>query len=57
MPANNKTELESAITQLIDNSFVMPNEPHPYYLDLVERSNSWNIKIEQILQSHGLIND
>ena len=57
LPANNKTELESAITQLIDNSFVMPNEPHPYYLDLVERSNSWNIKIEQILQSHGLIND
>ena len=56
-PANNKEELESTISQLIDNSFAMPEKPHPYYLDLVERSNSWNIKIEQILQSHGLIDN
>lgn len=57
LPANNKAALDSAITQLIDNSFVMPKEPHPYYLDLVERSNSWNIKIEQILLSHGLMDN
>ena len=57
LPANNKAELDSAITQLIDNSFVMPKEPHPYYLDLVKRSNSWKIKIDQILLSHGLMDN
>lgn len=49
-PANNKKELEEVIENLIKNNFdVTLKEPHSLYSDLIERSNNWQITLDEIL--------
>ena len=58
LPAKNLKELVRAISSLRDNNFLLPsNEPHPFFSELMNMSNKWNIKIEKILETHNLMNN
>ena len=55
--ANDKKELVKVVSGLLGRNFKMQTEkPHSFYKNLIDRSNLWEEKIEEILSSHSLIN-
>lgn len=58
LSANTEEELGKKISDLITKDYNIPSgEPHPFFGNLVNRSNQWDKKIEKILYSHNLINN
>lgn len=56
VPANTDKELEKAISRLLETKFkVSMNNLHPFFIDLIDRSNKWDEVIEKILVSTNLI--
>ena len=55
-PANNGIELASIIASLLkEDSDIESVEPHPFYSDLINRSNNWEKKVEKILAANGFM--
>ncbi|MEK9779873.1 MAG: hypothetical protein VW894_00120 [Gammaproteobacteria bacterium] len=51
-PANNEQELHAAIYQLINSDFKkLDYSPHPFFQDLIERSNQWQEILQDIFES------
>ena len=54
LEANNGLELGKQISRLKNDQYALPDkEVHPYFNQLIERSNQWNETIEKILASKG----
>lgn len=57
IPANTEVELEGAISELLAKDFKMPIDGlHPFFIDLMNRSNQWDKVIKKVLVSSKLIN-
>ena len=57
-PANDKKELKQEITSMIENECKsIPENHHPFFQELIYRSNHWSNSIEKILKAHGLIDN
>ncbi len=55
LPANNKEELMKRMASLIKNNFELTStDYHPFFNELVNRSNNWKTKIENVLENHNL---
>ena len=57
LSANNKQELIKKISGLINENYKLPQEYHPFFTELISRSNKWDKTIEKILQTNNLINN
>ena len=58
LPANNEQELSIQISSLLNNNYNFPsNDVHPFFSQLITRSNKWIEVIDQVLSSNGLSND
>ena len=56
--ANNKQELGLIISHMVNGNYQMPlNGPHPFFEDLINRSNRWDKTIKKILLSNKLIDN
>ena len=56
--ANTETELEMAVSDLVAQGYNTPScELHPFFSDLIGRSNQFDRKIEGILLSHDLMSN
>lgn len=56
LPANTHKELEQAILELLAKNCNIPMDNlHPFFIDLINRSNQWDKVIEKILLSANLI--
>ncbi|MDA7785202.1 hypothetical protein N8944_04950 [Pseudomonadales bacterium] len=56
LPANTNKELEQAISELLaQNCKVTMDKLHPFFTDLIDRSNQWDKVIEKILLSANLL--
>ncbi len=56
LPANNAEELKKRIDFLVSNNHEFNiKEYHPFFDELLSRSNSWDKTIKKILQAHKLI--
>ncbi len=54
--ANNKSELKKIIKDKIKNiSNIKSEKPHPFYIDLIKRSNNWQKVFENILTKNNLL--
>jgi len=54
--ADNKNDLEKVVSSLLSNDFHYSSEKlHPFYDDLMDRSNLWEEKIEKILSANNLL--
>tara|TARA_B110000003_G_C16585838_1_gene509812 strand:- start:171 stop:1475 length:1305 start_codon:yes stop_codon:yes gene_type:complete len=55
-PANTEEELGGAISELVSQNFSIPSDGlHPFFIDLMNRSNQWDQVIKKILLSTNLI--
>ena len=58
LSANTEAELERTMSDLVTRNYRMPSdELHPFFSDLINRSNQWDKTIEKILLSHNLMNN
>lgn len=56
IPANTEEDLGVAISDLIANDYKMPSGSlHPFFIDLMNRSNQWDKVIKKILLSNSLL--
>ena len=56
LPANNAEELKKRINFLVSNNHEFNiKEYHPFFDELLSRSNSWDKTIKRILETHKLI--
>ena len=56
IPANTEEELGVAISELIANDYKMlSGSLHPFFIDLMDRSNQWDKAIKKILLSNSLL--
>ena len=56
--ANNAEELALSVSDLVNRNFDnSQNTPHPFFIDLMNRSNVWNEIIEKILTSHKILDN
>lgn len=54
--ANDENELRKAIDDLMKRNYkIGPHQLHPFYSEIMIRSNQWDRKIKKILSSHNLI--
>ena len=57
LPANNKEELEGAISSLVDENYQLQSiGPHSFYSELMDRSNHWDQELDKILRSNTVLN-
>lgn len=58
LSANTEEELGRTISDLVTRNYRMPlGGSHPFFGNLINRSNQWDKTIEKILYSHNLINN
>ena len=56
LAANSQKELKTRISELVSNNFKLTSyESHPFFEDLVDRSNKWDKTMEKIFLSHNII--
>lgn len=54
--ANNEKELKNIVSSLLKNNFnIQSLEPHPFYIDLIDRSNKWKITLDNIISANGFL--
>ena len=56
LAANSQNELKNRISDLVSNNFKLTSlKHHPFFNDLIDRSNKWDKTIEKIFLSHNII--